>query len=139
MPVYSFAADDGTTISVLVPLTAPDKERHEQVGEDGRVYKRVYAAPLTSVNSRKGDLSKEDFRRMTENKNLKQGELWSLSAEMSREREEKLGSDPVKAKFYRDYERECGVKHTQQIKEEKAREAQRKLEQAQERLKKRFG
>lgn len=130
MPVFEFTHDPtGETISVLVPITAPDTERHQQV-KDGKVYKRVYAAPLAAVDlaTRHGDATREDFRRVTTGKrHLKVGDMWEISAEMSEERRQRIGIDPVKEESYRRHEQEFGEKHPDVIRRERAEKANREL------------
>lgn len=125
MPVYDFHhAETNHTISVLVPLTATDKERAQQV-QDGKVYKRVYAAPLAAkdLNPKDGTLS--DYRRTTGEKNLTVGEAWEASREMSERRAAQHGGkDPVKEQFYRDYEKTNHGKHPD-VKKREAQEANR--------------
>ena len=125
MPVYTFEEpESGKIISVLVTLDRPDKERHEQIGDDGKVYKRVYAAPMAATNTSIGEASKEDFRRMTtDKKGMKVGDLWTISAEMAAHRKDKEGVDRVQEGYYRKFERENGVKCEAEIKEIKRRQA----------------
>lgn len=124
MPVLDFQdPSTGKTISVLVPLTAPDKDRHEQIGDDGKVYKRVYSAPLAARDTRSTEASKDEFRRITDKNGIKLGEMYELAAEMSARRAERNGVDEVKEQYYRNYERENGVKCVAEEKEEKARKA----------------
>ncbi len=60
----------------------------------------------------KGNLSKEDFKRITEGKNAKVGDLWKISAEMAQDRADRNGGhDEVREKFYKKYEKENGKPH----------------------------
>ena len=125
MPVYEFAAEDGKVISVLVRLDEPDSARAQQT-VDGKVYKRVYSAPLASHDSIPKDGSRKEFWAATTAKNIKVGDMWELSKEMSEKRAAKNGGvDPVKAQFYKDYEKRMGSKHADVLKQE-AREKHRK-------------
>lgn len=111
MPVYSFASAEGKEISVLVRLDEPDKARQVQI-VDGVTYKRVYSAPRAAVDTQKGSLSQEDFNRVTQGKNLKVGDFWSISQEMSQDRADKNGGyDPVREKFYEKHQKEFGKPH----------------------------
>lgn len=111
MPVYNFASAEGKEISVLVTLAEPDSARHAQV-VDGVTYKRVYSAPLAAVDTQKGSLSQEDFNRVTQNKNLKVGDFWNISQEMSQDRADRNGGyDPVKEKMYERHLKEYGKPH----------------------------
>lgn len=122
MPVYDYHHEEsGKTISVFVPLSATDQERAQQMGEDGNVYRRVYAAPLAAQNMLHGDSTIADFRRATTDKrNLSVGEAWDISREMSERRAAKNGGvDPKKEQFYRDYEKRTKSKHHDVIQREK--------------------
>lgn len=111
MPVYSFVSDSGKEISVLVTLSEPDSARHAQV-VDGVTYKRVYSAPLAAVDTQKGSLAQQDFNRVTQNKNLKVGDMWSIAQEMSQDRADKNGGyDPVREKMYEKHLKEYGKPH----------------------------
>ncbi len=111
MPVFDFTHEpSGETISHHVPLNAPDKERHEQV-RDGKVYKRVYAAPLAARDTKAGDATAADFKRTTEGKNVKVGDLWKISAEMAHERQQRQGRDEVTEKHHAQYLKETGKPH----------------------------
>lgn len=104
----------------MVPLSASDKDRHEQIGDDGLVYKRVYSMPHAAHDSRMKTFSKDEFRSMTtDKKGLKVGDMWEISAEMAEKRAAKEGKDPVTEQFYRDFEQKNGVKHMSEIKSEK--------------------
>lgn len=123
MPVLDFESEDGKIISVLVRITEPDEARHVQI-VDGVTYKRVYAAPTAIKDTKHGDATKEDFGRMTEGKNMTVGQMQDLAKELSEERAAKNGGiDPVKEKYYKDYEKKIGQKHS----DVKLREARARL------------
>jgi hypothetical protein len=124
MPVFDFESPDGKIISVLVTLKDPDHLRQVQI-VDGVKYKRVYSAPLAAKDIKRGDGTRDDFTRLTtDKKGLTIGQMTELSKELSAEREAKMGRDPAKEKFYRDYEKRMGRKHQ----EEKRAEARKALE-----------
>lgn len=135
MPVYDYSSLEGKLISVFVPLDRPDIERQIQI-QDGVEYRRVYAAPLPAIDTKIVEASQEEFRKITNKKGITNGELWSLSEEMAKRRKEKDGRDPVTEKFYRDFERKNGVKHTGEVREEKMRKAQEAQEKSLEMLRK---
>lgn len=76
----------------------------------------MYSAPLAAHDTRQGDATKEDFRKITDKKGITNGELWDLAKEMSAARATKQGVDPVKETFYRNYERQFGEKHAEEKK-----------------------
>lgn len=131
MPVHEFLNEaSGKKIEVYVPINASVEEHQTQV-VDGETYKRVYAAPLASIDTHLNDATQEDFRRLTTNKkNLTVGQMWEMSSEMSHHRAEKNGGvDEVKEKFYSSYEREMGKKHADVEKREKLKIAHEKLKE----------
>lgn len=110
--------------SILVSINEPAEAHRTQV-VDGVTYKRVWdAAPLAAKDMRKGDCTKEDFRRVTEKNGITVGQMWETSAEMAKEREEKHGRDEVTERYYENYEKEIGEKHHNV----KIREANKKME-----------
>jgi len=113
MPAYDFYNEEfGETISVYLPLSATDKERAEQI-VDGKIYKRVFAAPLAAIDSIVKDCSLEEFKRVTNKPNMKVGDMWKISAEMSAQRADKNGGyDENREKFYKSYEKKTGGKHS---------------------------
>ena len=123
MPAYDFEnPETGEVVSAYIPLTAPDADRQFQV-IDGKTYKRVYAAPLASIDAatRQGDGTKSDFRRVTTGKRgMKVGDLWEISQSMSDTRKSRQGFDPVHEEYYKKYEKETGERHSDLVKKEKA-------------------
>ena len=127
MPVLEFANADGQTVSILVPLTAEDHERHTQI-VDGVMYKRVYAAPLAAKDTNRGDCKAEDYQRVTGDKNLTVAQAAAISKEMSERRAEKNGKvDPVKERFYETYAKEMGIQHQDVVVREKIAAANKAL------------
>ena len=125
MPVLDFASEDGEIISVLVPITAPDKDRHVQV-QDGKTYKRVYAAPLAAHDTKAKDATLEDFTRVVAGKQMTVGEAWKISQEMSEQRAHKNGGrDEVKEKYYEEYRRKMGSEHADVTKRKKLAEREK--------------
>lgn len=128
MPCHTFVNEEtGQTADVYVPINAPAAE-HQSQTIDGKVYKRVYAAPLAAKDTKPGDATKEDFRRVTDKKGLKVKDLWNISSEMSKQRAEREGKDPVMEKMYADYEKESGQKHPDVERREKIESTHKKLE-----------
>ncbi len=130
MPIHDFSDPAGVIISVYVPINAPALAHREQ-RQGGKLYKRVYAAPLAAhdMGTRKSDATAEDFRRVTtEKKNLTVGQMQEISKEMSAHRADRNGGvDEVHERFYRDHERKNGVKHDDVVRREKAAESNARL------------
>lgn len=82
--------------------------------EDGVEWKRVYTKPHASVQavSKLDPFNKRGFIDKTGNMKGTIGDMMGLSEEMSAKRAEKTGhEDPVKRKFFDNYEKNIGKKH----------------------------
>ncbi len=124
MPVHSFRSPDGKETSILVSIHADVHEHQVQI-IDGVEWKRVYdGAPLAAIDTRVGDATRADFRKITEKRGITIGEMQDEAAAMAAHREEKQGQDPVTERYYANYEKEMGDKHANV----KIREANKRLE-----------
>lgn len=130
MPVFEFQHEEsGEIISVLVAISEPDEARHKQI-VDGKTYKRLYSAPIAAKDTLVKDATNQDFKRVTQGKNLTVGQMWEISKEMSEQRQDKNGGiDPVKEQFYKDYEKKTGGKHIDIKKREAIEKAKKKMEE----------
>lgn len=87
-------------------------DKHEYFDESGLKWNRVYTIPYTASNTKVDPFSKEQFSNQFENKKVKIGDITDASAEASSIREQKMGSDPVKTKFFDDYKKKRrGINH----------------------------
>lgn len=114
MPIYIFKnPKTSETIEVFQNVN----DEHIYLDGDGLSYERVYTSPNVSVDSQIDPFSSKDFIEKTRNKKGTIGDLWDKSKELS----EKRGglNDPVKNKFFSDYEKKHGVKHTDQPRKSK--------------------
>lgn len=114
MPLYTFEFD-GVQKDVLLGMN----DKKEYIDENGNVWKRVFTVPQASINTKIDPFSAADFVNKTGQKKGTIGDLWDKSAELSHEREQKLGKDHVKEDFYKDYSKtRHGLKHPAQKREE---------------------
>lgn len=132
MPLYSFQASDGEAISVVMDTKQPPESYRVQY-KNGKSYKRVYDAPRISIDSRPG-VSESDFTRATSGKKMTIGQMQDLSKEMHEKRAEKEGQDPVKEKFYQNYEKQMGQKHSNVIKKQTETMRAKRAAKAKEKL-----
>jgi hypothetical protein len=118
MPIIDFEANDGEILSVHVGLNEPKEAYQTQIRkEDGKVFKRIWAAPRFAKDITVGDASRGDLDRLIDGKNYTLGEVWKRSEELSQKRAEKHGGlDPVKEKFYEEYEKKNRAKHADVLK-----------------------
>ncbi len=113
MPVYVFQnKKTGEIKEVLLSIN--------EIGSffPGKDWQRVYTVPNVSVDSNIDAYSSKDFVNKTRNKKETIGDLLDRSKELSEKRGGQ-SSDPVLKKYFSSYEKEKGVKHTNQIALEK--------------------
>lgn len=123
MPIYTFEnPKTGETIDIIQSMN----DKHEYIDEYGIKYKRVYYSPNASIDSQIDAFSSKDFAEKTRNKKGTIGDLLDKSKELSEKRGGQ-NNDPVLKNFYSSYQKENGVKHSNQIKSEKLNSANNKL------------
>lgn len=123
MPVYEFYhLESGTIVDVYIPITGDVKSYNGEDGTQSGQWKRHFGASSVNISAGirvKDAFSQSAFHNATQGKNMSFGDALDLSAELSEKRAAKNGIDPVKQKFYDDYERENKVKHLDVIAAEK--------------------
>lgn len=88
-------------------------DKHEFFDSDGVEWERRWTVPYASVSSQIDPFDRRKQIEKTGNMKGTVGDLWDFSREMSEMREDKLGhEDPVKRKYFDDYEKRNKVKHT---------------------------
>jgi hypothetical protein len=111
MPIYLYKNPKTNEIKEIFQRMA--EEHVYQV--DGIPWKRVFEAPQASTGQTIGNLdpfNKQAFIEKTGNlRNVTQGDMWDLSADLSSKREKTLGKDPVKEKVEKSYEHRTGKPH----------------------------
>lgn len=123
MPLYIF--QNPITKEVIEVLQSMNEE-HKYLNNDGLEYTRLYTIPNCSIDSRIDPYSSKDFAEKTRNKKGTIGDLLNESKELSEKRGGQ-SNDPVLKTFLSSYEKEKGVKHSSQIKNEKIEKANKKL------------
>ena len=110
MPIYIYKHPEEETYKEIIQ-TMNDAHIYS---EDGVEWKRVFTVPQASIDTKINPFSSKEFIQKTGNKKGTFGDMMDYSAEMSRKREEKVGTDdPVKRKFFDDYTKKNKVKHVQ--------------------------
>lgn len=121
MPIYLFQNPKNLEI---VEVFQGINEEHKYIDANGVEYQRVITAPFVSFDTKIDANSSSDFVNKTRNKKGTIGDLLNASKELS----EKRGGekyDPIKKKYYKEYESKNGVKHASEIatiKKEKLKE-----------------
>lgn len=121
MPTYLF--ENETSGEVKEVFLAASEIKNFSPG-DG--WKRVYTVPHLSTDTRINPFSSGDFIQKTKNKKGTIGDILDKSRELSLARGGE-NNDPVLKKYYKDYEKEKGVKHANQILSSKKEEAKKSL------------
>ena len=93
MPAYIFEhPDTGETREEFQKMDEP----HVYIDENGIECKRVFTVANFSVDGKINPFSSKGFVDATRNKKMSVGDLWDMSAEMSQQREGRVGGkDPV--------------------------------------------
>jgi hypothetical protein len=108
MPIYIYKHPEEEDYREIIQTMS---EAHVY-SEDGVEWKRVFTVPQASIDTKINPFSSKEFVEKTGNKKGTFGDMMDYSAEMSRQREEKVGTDdPVKRKFFDDYKKKNKVDH----------------------------
>lgn len=110
MPYYTFRHGvTGETIDVFQRM----QDSHYYIDSQGVEWERVWVKPQMSVDTKIDPFSAQDFVKKTSNTKGKLGDMFDRSKELSLKREEKMGKDPLKEKYYENYSktRKKNVEH----------------------------
>jgi len=110
MPIYMYQhPESGETIEVVQKM----KDDHVYTDESGVTWNRVFSVPNAAIDTvLNADTTASDWMRKTQNKNWTLGDAWDTSAELSRQREKKMGKDPLKQKNLKEYSKKRnGMQH----------------------------
>lgn len=118
MPLYLYENEEtGEVVEVLQGMN----DLHEYHGASGRekgLWRRVYVNPTLSVDTQVDAFDSHNFANSVSKKNDSYGDLFERSAEASEKRAQRYGKDPVKEKYYADYNKKTNGKlHPGQMKE----------------------
>jgi hypothetical protein len=136
MAVYPFIKIDTidtskeVIVEVFIPITGDVNVYNGENGLEAGQWKRYWGGGASvnfSFNTKVDPYSSNSFVKATDKK-MTMGEMWELSKEMSEKRAKKEGVDPVKQKMYKEYERKNGVKHQDQIAQEKRQKVKEKMD-----------
>ena len=108
MPLYTF--EHPATGEIKDVIFGMNDEKHH-VDEEGVSWLRVWHSPEASIDADIDPFSANQFIEKTKTKGSV-GDLLDRSAELSAKRSEKLGYDPVKQKYFKEYSKKRnGTKH----------------------------
>ena len=110
MPIYIYKHPEEEIYKEIIQTMSETHVYYENEVE----WKRVFTVPQASIDTKINPFSSKEFVEKTGNKKGTFGDMMDFSAEMSRQREDKVGTDdPVKRKFFDDYKKNNKVKHVQ--------------------------
>jgi ClpP class serine protease len=107
MPLYLYKhPETGEVKEILQKMN----DEHKYF-EEGVEWKRVLLSPNAAIDTKV--LTKEQFIAKTGNMKGSVGDMMDMSSELSAERAEKseTGEDPLKRKYYDNYQKQVGKKH----------------------------
>lgn len=103
MPIYTY---ENIETGELVDVIQGMNDTHEYNGENDSeigLWRRVYYSPNMSMDTEVDPFDINSFKSSTINKKDSYNDLFARSKEASERRASKLGFDPVKEKYYKDY------------------------------------
>jgi hypothetical protein len=109
MPIYLFENEESGEVKEFIVSV---KEIKGFSPGDG--WKRIYTAPNVAIDTRINAFSPKEFAQKTKNKKGTIGDLLDRSRELSAARGGEK-NDPVLKKYYKNYEKEKGIKHANEI------------------------
>lgn len=121
MPLYPFIHEQTNEVHDVTFSMNDTKIYNGPDGTQIGQWKRLWGyAPGAAVDTQIDPHSPKDFVKVTNKRGGTVGELWDRAEEMSQRRAEKNGGyDPVKQKYYDQFQKShAGTKHPQQVKEE---------------------
>lgn len=108
MPTYIYEHPETGERKEIVQFMS-EAHSYEELGV---AWNRVYEAPQAAMGETIGKIDPFDKQSFIEKtgklRNIKQGDLWDISKDLSEKRAKKAGKDPVKERTIKDYERKCG-------------------------------
>jgi len=109
MPLYTYEhPETGETLDIVQGMN----DKHVYIGQDGIEWNRVFSVPQANIDSSIDPFSNQAFIEKTAKNKGSYGDLMDRSKEMSIKREDKLGYDPVKSKYFKEYSKKRrGIKH----------------------------
>ena len=83
-----------------------------QYSEDGVEFRRVWSIPGAAIDSQADPFDATKFVDKTYQNKAKLGDIWKMSKEASEKRKDKLGYDPIKDNYKKEYsEKRGGMKY----------------------------
>lgn len=111
MPQYLFSHP---TTREVIEITQSMNDKHEYTDSSGVMWQRIFTVPKASIDTKIDCDSATEFSRKTNKKNIKLGDMWDLSGELSNQRIKRHGHDRIKEETIKTYSKKCkGKQHPQ--------------------------
>ena len=113
MPIYLYQhPSTGEVVEVIQTMSEP-----HVYSKDGVEYARVFTAPNGSADTRIDAFNSKDFVNKMGNKKCTLGNMMDESRNLSDRRAQKIGLDPVREKYLKNYSaKRKGKPHPSQVK-----------------------
>tara|TARA_Y100001963_G_scaffold157859_1_gene255382 strand:+ start:24 stop:371 length:348 start_codon:yes stop_codon:yes gene_type:complete len=109
MPVYQFRHPEHP---IMIEVVQSMKEDHIFIDDEGTEWVRVWGVPNAAIDSQVDPFDSKAFVESTRNSKGTMGDLWDQAKEASEKRKDKLGYDPIKQKYFKNYSKSRnGMKH----------------------------
>jgi len=109
MPLYTYEhPETQETVDIIQGMN----DEHSYVDNNGVKWRRVFFSPQASMDSNIDPFDNQSFKDKTGKSKGTMGDIIDRSKEMSQRRTDKLGFDPVKQKYFKEYrDNRRGVRH----------------------------
>jgi hypothetical protein len=112
MPVYQYSHPE---YPIVIEVVQSMKDPHVYIDDEDVEWQRVWSAPNASIDTQVDPFDSKAFVDSTKNKKGTMGDLWDQAKEASEKRTDKLGHDPIKQKYFKNYSKgRKGMKHMNQ-------------------------
>ena len=109
MPIYQFAHPEHP---IVIDVQQSMKEPHVFVDDEGVEWVRVWSVPNAAIDSNPDPFDSKAFVDSTKDTRGTYGDMIDRAKEASEKRIQKLGYDPVKQDYYKNYSKKRnGMKH----------------------------
>lgn len=111
MPLYTYQHPE---TEEYIDIIQGMNDTHVYIDQEGVSWKRIFYSPQANIDSNTDPFDNEAFINKTSNQKGSYGDLIDQSKELSQKRADKLGYDPVKNKYFKEYRKKRrGLKHPQ--------------------------
>ena len=107
MPIYQYRHPEHP---IVIEVLQSMKEPHTYTDDEGTEWVRIFNVPNANIDTKIDPFDSKAFVDSTKDTKVTYGDFLDRSKELSEQRVQKLGYDPVKQKYFDDYSKKCGGK-----------------------------